>query len=47
MSLEKIIEDKICDLMMKIDKQKLPKHIAIILVMFVSFQLAYMGDGCI
>ena len=31
MSLEKIIEDKISDLLMKIDKQKLPKHIAIIM----------------
>jgi len=31
MSLEKIIEDKMSDLLMKIDKQKLPKHIAIIM----------------
>jgi undecaprenyl diphosphate synthase len=31
MSLEKVIEDKISDLLMKIDKQKLPKHIAIIM----------------
>jgi len=31
MSLEKIIEDKISDLLMKIDKQKLPRHIAIIM----------------
>jgi len=31
MSLEKIIEDKNSDLLMKIDKQKLPKHIAIIM----------------
>ena len=31
MSLEKIIEDKISDLLIKIDKQKLPKHIAIIM----------------
>ena len=31
MSLEKIIEDKISDLLMKIDKQKLPKHVAIIM----------------
>ena len=31
MSLEKVIDDKITDLLMKIDKQKLPKHIAIIM----------------
>jgi len=31
MSLEKVIDDKIIDLLMKIDKQKLPKHIAIIM----------------
>ena len=31
MSLEKVVEDKISDLLMKIDKQKLPKHIAIIM----------------
>jgi len=31
MSSEKVIEDKITDLLMKIDKQKLPKHIAIIM----------------
>ena len=31
MSLEKVIEDKISDLLMKIDKQKLPKHVAIIM----------------
>jgi len=31
MSLEKVIEDQISDLSMKIDKQKLPKHIAIIM----------------
>jgi len=31
MSLEKVIDDKISDLLMKIDKQKLPKHIAIIM----------------
>ena len=29
MSLEKVIDDKISDLLMKIDKQKLPKHVAI------------------
>ena len=29
MSLEKVIDDKITDLLMKIDKQKLPKHVAI------------------
>ncbi len=31
MSLEKVIDDKITDLLTKIDKQKLPKHIAIIM----------------
>ena len=31
MSLEKVIDDKIGDLLMKIDKQKLPKHVAIIM----------------
>ena len=31
MSLEKVIDDKTSDLLMKIDKQKLPKHIAIIM----------------
>jgi len=31
MSLEKVIDDKISNLLMKIDKQKLPKHIAIIM----------------
>ena len=31
MSLEKVIDDKISHLLMKIDKQKLPKHIAIIM----------------
>ena len=31
MSLEKVIDNKITDLLMKIDKQKLPKHIAIIM----------------
>jgi len=31
MSSEKVIEDKITDLLMKIDKQKLPKHVAIIM----------------
>ena len=31
MSLEKVIDDKIIDLLMKIDKQKLPKHVAIIM----------------
>jgi len=31
MSLEKVIDDKISDLLIKIDKQKLPKHIAIIM----------------
>ena len=31
MSLEKVIDDKINQLSMKIDKQKLPKHIAIIM----------------
>ena len=31
MSLEKVIDNKINDLLMKIDKQKLPKHIAIIM----------------
>jgi len=31
MSLEKIIDDKISDLLIKIDKQKLPKHVAIIM----------------
>jgi len=31
MSLEKVIDDKISALLMKIDKQKLPKHVAIIM----------------
>ena len=31
MSLEKVIDDKISELLIKIDKQKLPKHIAIIM----------------
>jgi len=31
MSLEKVIDDKISHLLMKIDKQKLPKHVAIIM----------------
>ena len=31
MSLEKVIDDKITDLLMKIDKHKLPKHVAIIM----------------
>ena len=31
MSLEKVIDDSIRDLLMKIDKQKLPKHVAIIM----------------
>ena len=31
MSLEKVIDDKITDLLIKIDKEKLPKHIAIIM----------------
>jgi len=31
MSLEKVIDNKINDLLMKIDKQKLPKHVAIIM----------------
>jgi len=31
MSLEKVIDDKTSDLLMKIDKQKLPKHVAIIM----------------
>jgi len=31
MSLEKVLDDKINDLLIKIDKQKLPKHIAIIM----------------
>ena len=31
MSLEKVIDDKIGALLMKIDKQKLPKHVAIIM----------------
>ncbi len=31
MSLEKVIDDKISNLLIKIDKQKLPKHIAIIM----------------
>jgi len=31
MNLEKVIDDKICDLLIKIDKQKLPKHVAIIM----------------
>jgi len=31
MSLEKVIDDKINELLMKIDKQKLPKHVAIIM----------------
>ena len=31
MSLEKVIDDKITDLLMKIDKQKVPEHVAIIM----------------
>jgi len=31
MSLEKVIDDKINHLLIKIDKQKLPKHVAIIM----------------
>ena len=31
MSLEKVVDDKFTDLLMKIDKQKLPKHVAIIM----------------
>jgi len=31
MNLEKVVDDKINELLMKIDKQKLPKHIAIIM----------------
>ena len=31
MSLEKVIDDKTSCLLMKIDKQKLPKHVAIIM----------------
>jgi len=31
MSLEKVVDDKISDLLMKIDKQKLPEHVAIIM----------------
>ena len=31
MNLEKVVDDKINDLLIKIDKQKLPKHIAIIM----------------
>ena len=31
MSLEKVIDNKISELLMKIDKQKLPKHVAIIM----------------
>jgi len=31
MNLEKVIDDKISGLLMKIDKQKLPKHVAIIM----------------
>ena len=31
MSLEKVIDDRISELLMKIDKQKLPKHVAIIM----------------
>ena len=31
MSLEKVLDDKISHLLMKIDKQKLPKHVAIIM----------------
>ena len=31
MSFKKVIEDNISDLLMKIDKQKLPKHVAIIM----------------
>ena len=31
MSLEKVIDDKISHLLMKIDKQKLPEHVAIIM----------------
>jgi len=31
MNLEKVVDDKINKLIMRIDKQKLPKHIAIIM----------------
>ncbi len=31
MSLEKVIDDKVSDLLIKIDKKKLPKHVAIIM----------------
>ena len=31
MNLEKVIDDKISSLLMKIDKQKVPEHIAIIM----------------
>ena len=31
MNLEKVVDDKINDLLIKIDKQKLPKHVAIIM----------------
>ena len=31
MSLEKVLDDKISDLLVKIDKQKVPKHVAIIM----------------
>ena len=31
MNLEKVADDKINELLMQIDKQKLPKHIAIIM----------------
>jgi len=31
MNLEKVVDDKINDLLIKVDKQKLPKHIAIIM----------------
>ena len=31
MNLEKVVDDKINELLMKIDKQKLPKHVAIIM----------------
>ena len=39
MSLEKVIDDKISDLLMKIDKQKLPKHVAIITVSYTHLTL--------
>ena len=31
MNLEKVVDDKINELLIKVDKQKLPKHIAIIM----------------